>query len=651
MTFLAPALLALGLAAGVPLALHLMQRHQGRRVVFPALRYLRRAEREQATRLRLRQVLLLALRVLALLLLAAAAARPFLPVGGPGHHPTSVVVILDNSMASGAVIGERRVLDHLMGAARLTLARATADDRVWLIRGAQPWEPAVAGDLEVVADALRRTEPAATAMDVTSQLERAVSILSTEPAERVREIHLLSSLRGIALGRGLTATGLPPVLVLEPPSGIGHNRAITTIEVGGGLAPRSGERSTLGVTVRSFGSPPDDEPDSVDIRVSLDGVVRGVTRAPVDAVATLPFPAGEPGIVVGRVDIDPDAVAADDRRHFVTDVRPPPSVELSRALPFLDEAISVLEDAGRLRRASAGAGSVIIAPGASGAEAVRRGAALVVLPPESPVELAAANQRLTRAGIPWRFGPPATGEARLDPGTTGMDRLLEDVRVRQVYGLEPVGGPADTVLLRLHTGEPWAVAGDAGPGRYLLLATPLVPEAGNIPTSAAMLPLIDRAVTEWAPGTVGSADHRPGDVVSLPAADSIVRPDGSTDPVQAGAAYRLVLPGVYRVLAADSLVAAFAVNPPAHASDVRSVATAGIAELVPDGAVRSASATSWADAIFHRRLGRDVSLPLLVAALLVLLVESALAAAGQGRRRESVTAAGPGAGDPAGQAG
>src|SRR5688572_12682009 len=110
MGFLAPALLFLGIAIAVPLILHLFQRQQGPRMVFPALRYLRRAEKENARRIRLRQFLLLALRVLALLILAAAAARPFIRTGGAGHVPTAVVFVLDNSLSSGAVkIGRAHV--------------------------------------------------------------------------------------------------------------------------------------------------------------------------------------------------------------------------------------------------------------------------------------------------------------------------------------------------------------------------------------------------------------------------------------------------------------------------------------------------------------------------------------------------------------
>jgi hypothetical protein len=645
MTFLAPALLALGLAAAVPLALHLLQRHQGPRVVFPAVRYLRRAERDHATRLRLRHFLLLALRILALLLLAAAAARPFLPIGGRDHHPTSVVIVLDNTLASGAVAGDRRVLDHLSDAALATLDAATPDDRIWLVRAGQPWEPALTGEPGLLADAVRRTEPAATAGDLPRELARAASILATEAPERATEIHLLSPLRGSVTTGPVETTG-PPVLVLHPPGAPSRNRAVTAAEVGGGLPPRVGERSTVTTRVVDFGLETDERPDSVDVRLVVEGETRAATRVAMGGVATLALPQRGPGLFVGRVEIDPDALAADDRRHFVAHVRPPPRVWLAEPLPFLHEAVAVLEDASRIQQATAAASQVVIAPGGVGADAVRRGAAVVVLPPTSPLELGATNQRLSAAGIPWRMSPPGPGEARLEPAGSGLDHVLADVRLRQVYGLDPTGSGADTVLLRLRTGEPWAVAGATPAGRFVLLGTPLTPEGGTIPTSAAMLPLLDRMLSAWVVGEPERREHAPGDVVTLPKGDAMVRPDGTSDPIQPGAVYRLIQPGVYRVMENAETVDAYAVNPPPEASDIRPISRDALARLLPGHDVRPVRARAWERSIFQDRLGRDVALPLILAAAVLLLLESALAASGRGRRQPR-----PGTGDPIGPPG
>jgi hypothetical protein len=645
MTFLAPALLALGLAVAVPLALHLLQRHQGPRFVFPAVRYLRRAEREHATRLRLRQVLLLALRVLAILLLAAAAARPFLPAAGPDHPPTSVVIILDNSLASGAVVDDRRVLDHLRDAALQTVGRAGPDDRIWLIRAGQPWEPAVRGELDAVAAAVRGTEPSPGLADLAAELERAASILATEPAGRAAEIHVLSDLRYASAGAPATV-GDVPILVLEPPARLDRNRAVTAVEVGGGIAPRAGVGSVVTARIEGFGrSEQAESPDSVDARLVVDGVVRGVVRTSVGSVVSLPLPAADVGLVTGRVEIDADALAGDDRRHFVSAVLPPPTVLLTEPMPFLEEAMDVLAEAGRIRRG--GPGAVVVAPGALGADALQRGASIIVIPPASPLELAAANQRLGAAGVPWRFDPPGPGEARLDPRDTGMPGLLEDVRLRQVYGLDPIGEPGDTVLLRLRTGEPWAVAGEAEAGRYVLLASPLTLEGGTLPTSAAMVPLLDRAINAWALGAPAAGDHRPGAVVTLPAGDSVLRPDGSATLVPPESMYRLTEAGIYRVVAGDSVVAAFAVNAAPEASDVRAMTGRSAAALLAGSAGRAVSARAWADAVYQRRLGRDITLALLLGALLVLLAEAAVAAAGRPDRRAAAPAAGAGAPDAA----
>src|SRR5688572_28244205 len=113
MGVLNPILLVLAGAAAVPLLLHLFQRHHGPRVIFPALRYLRRAEIESARKIKLRQILLMLLRVAAVLLIALAAARPFVRAAGVSHAPTAVVIILDNSLSSATVEGEQRVLDVL----------------------------------------------------------------------------------------------------------------------------------------------------------------------------------------------------------------------------------------------------------------------------------------------------------------------------------------------------------------------------------------------------------------------------------------------------------------------------------------------------------------------------------------------------------
>ena len=77
MSFLSPLFLAGAAAAVVPIVLHLLRRRTEHRVRFAAVALLKDAPVEQSMQRRLRQWLLLALRVTALVLLALAFARPF----------------------------------------------------------------------------------------------------------------------------------------------------------------------------------------------------------------------------------------------------------------------------------------------------------------------------------------------------------------------------------------------------------------------------------------------------------------------------------------------------------------------------------------------------------------------------------------------
>lgn len=628
MTFLAPALLAIGAAVVVPLVLHLSRRDRRPRVVFPALRYLQRAESANARRIRFRQLLLLAARVLAVVLLAAAAARPFLPLGGQGHPPTSVVIILDNSLSTAAVVGDRRVLDELKDGARATLEAAGPGDRFWLVRAGQPWEPAVSGSVSEVARAVEGTVSSGGGADLVAAVGRAAAILATEPESRPTEIHLLSDLQAPGFGGppagAVGRQGTPPLRILRGavPQG---NKGLVGLEVGGGLAPRQGQPSTITATLHVSGS----TADTSAIRLVLDGSVVDVATAAEGEAAALRFAGRPAGWVTGHVELDPDGLSADDRRYFAFLVEPPPAVATADRLPFLHAALDVLEDNGRIRQVPLSTADVVFAPAGRGAVAVRNNAAVVVLPPNSPLELTAANRRLETAGIPWRFEAPRTGSARF---AGDDDRLgpLNDVQLRQVYGLTSARPSADTTLMRISNGDPWAVAGDAEKGRYVMVASPLTEAGGTLPTSTAMIPLLDRLITEWARRGTLAVDHRPGDLLRLEG-DSVAGPDGRTEPLTSEQ-YRLLQPGLYHVLSAGDTVRSLAVNPPAAESRLQTMTDEELAAALPDADLRLAGPGEWTDAIYHQRLGREVTRPVLASLLLILVLESGLAARGAARR-------------------
>ncbi len=101
-SFLSPLFLVGALTAAVPVILHLLKREPEPRIKFAAVKLLKHAPVENTEKHRLRELLLLALRVAALVLLALAFARPFFARGGAATASGVTVVALDTSYSLSA---------------------------------------------------------------------------------------------------------------------------------------------------------------------------------------------------------------------------------------------------------------------------------------------------------------------------------------------------------------------------------------------------------------------------------------------------------------------------------------------------------------------------------------------------------------------
>jgi Aerotolerance regulator N-terminal/von Willebrand factor type A domain len=625
-----PGFLAAAVAVGVPLFLHLFQRHQTRRVSFPALRYLQRTEREHARQIRLRQLLLLLVRVAALLLLVGAGAR--LVVGGRGasHPSTAVVIVLDNSLSSGSVIGETRVLDRLKARAIETLDEATDEDRFWLLRAGEPWTPTLPASAAEARAAVEATEPTDARGDLDAALARAVELLSTSGFER-REIHLLSDLQATAFGSlAGGVAGQTDVVVYTPQLGRPPNHALTGVSVGGGLPPLEGQRST--VVVQTLGAPGDTT--SLPVRVVIDDRVRSAATIPPGSGRALSLPPTGSGWVRGYADTDPDALRADDRRYFSYRSRPPARVRIAGDPGlFVREAIAVLREAGRIEIASASDARFILAADGEALGSLRADAAALITPPADPTRLPALNRRLAQAGVPWRFDASTPrGEATL--AGRALPDALADVKIRARYGLSLTAdpGPAPTRTLAETPEGPWAIEGTtpAG-GSYLLIASPLDVASSSLPVSTGLVRFIDWATSGWAGAGRISTASTTGDRLDAPRGATRVRlPSGDLREIDGTRTVsRTGRAGFYTFLADDSVVEVAALNPPVAESRLEPLARSLIESTVGGRVVMVRRDAGWRRAVFRSRRGPELWWPLLLAALLLLAVEIRLAASGR----------------------
>lgn len=599
MGFLAPWWLFLGAAVAVPLLIHLLRRRIATRIEFPAARYLARAEQEHSRKLRLRNILLMLLRVVIVASLALAAARPVTRWVGAGHAPTALAIVLDNSLSTQVVTDGRPLLSTLEGVAREALAQATAGDRLFLVtmdgrvRGGSP--ALLRGELD-------RVQPLDGAGDPRLALARAAGAVRSSGLEGRQILVLTDGQRTSWRDASYDLAG-SQVLLWTPDRPPPPNRAVLAA-----AAQPTRWTPTGAVSARLLSA------DSASYRVLLAGrtLARG-SAAPGEEILVHATPP-ERGWVAGSVELEPDELPGDDVRHLAAWIGPAPGVTATPgAGPFVATALDALRANGRV---AAGRDASI-----ASADELTAGPTLVTAP-EDPVRLGAANRALERAGIPWRFGAARRGE------TAVRGPQLDATTVTLRYELLRQGvAPADT--LALAGNEPWIVA---GPG-YVLVASHLDPQATSFPLRASFLPWLASVLTERLAGDGGGViTTTPGARLARPAwAEELEPPEGA----RVALADSFDAPsrtGTYFLVRGGHRVGAIVVDPESEESQLdrwseRELAGRLRGERVD--AVRDPSAL--AARAFRGASRRSLIGPLLVAALALLAVEAVLVRAGTRR--------------------
>ncbi|MCY4573283.1 MAG: VWA domain-containing protein, partial [Gemmatimonadetes bacterium] len=198
MGFLNPLFLLAGAAVLVPIILHLFYRQESKIFTFPAIRYLLRTEREHARQIRTQQLLLLLLRAAIVVLLVLLGARIHTPGAGGSHDPTALALVIDNSLSTTIIQDGSRLLDTLKAVARQSVANASHDDVIWVVRAGTPWEPAVPGGVPQARSAIDATLPAHTFGDLGRAIERARALVGQSELPD-REVHVFTDLQATAL--------------------------------------------------------------------------------------------------------------------------------------------------------------------------------------------------------------------------------------------------------------------------------------------------------------------------------------------------------------------------------------------------------------------------------------------------------------------
>ena len=580
--FLHPWMLAGLAAAGIPVLLHLLARREPPTVIFPAVRYLVDTTREHQRRLKLQHWLLLLLRTLLIAALMLAAAGPTLPVRGlPGHAPSALVLVLDNSVSSGALIAGTPRLAQLMAAAAAVLRQARTGDALWLIAADQVPRR---GDPASLTTVVGQLEVSPRRLDLGQTVTLAALVLSAE--RRPAQILVVTDLQATALSA--TETRIP-IVVARPGDLPARNVGVAAVDPG--PQPWSTDGGRVAVTLTG------DSGAAVPISVVFGGRPARQALGTVGGVTLVSAPGVPAGWWRADASLDGDELRLDDRRTAIVRVAPPARVDCAAAGRYAAAACAVLRQNGRL----ADGNEITVGP-------LGRGTS-VVLPPEDPAAVGALNRELARRGVGWTFGAPSALAEVSDSGA-----LVGRERIERRYALVS-SASGRTGVLATAGRTPWVVRG----ANMVLVGSRLDPAWTGLPLSAGFMSFMDALLNRVARGEVVLLSSPPGDPVLLPDVVTEVRAGERSWRVEGGAAFRAPDIGSYFLLAGGDTVGALSVNPDPRESALTAASDGRLTQLWPGA--RVVPLAGAADAAFRSLARGDLRGPLLVAALLLGLAE------------------------------
>lgn len=349
MGFESPLFLIALAGAAVPVIIHLIFRVRKRVVIFGSNRFLEQAVRKHKKRLRLRDILLLLMRVALIALIALAFARPTfdLPPDAREGARRDVVFVLDDSLSMSAGRLARTNLDEAKSRVLDALAALAKGDRAGLVlcSGGGRVASALTTDLGPLSAKVRATGPTYFKAELAPALRAALGLLSaaTGDAAPRRLVAVASDLQRTswtkaALG-ALETAGVEFEVIL--PQAESANLAVV------GAASESsfwspGTPVTVRARVANFGK---GEANGVAVRLrvgsaSAPRAERTVTiPAESEVTVELAFMASAPGEYAASVEVEGgDSLSADDTRRLVLNLRDRVRVLVVSDAPFRRDA-------------------------------------------------------------------------------------------------------------------------------------------------------------------------------------------------------------------------------------------------------------------------------------------------------------------------
>jgi len=617
MIFLNPAVLLGLLAASIPVLIHLLNLRKLKKIEFSTLSFLKELQKNKIRKIKIKQWLLLALRVLVILFLVLAFARPALEglaIGGTtSAAKTSAVFIIDDTFSMSVVDGRGSYLNQARETVNILLNQLQEGDDAALLRVSDLNEDIkLSNNLQAVRKAANNLKPAYTSGYLNNAIVKAGQILA-ESNNFNKEIYVLSDFQKGGLADNKSLSDLSEIL--------NDKVKLYTFNYSGKEVFNIGIDS-LKLNTQIFGK---DKPVSFKVAVTNyskssnwnDGVVslfvngersaqQSVTLAPgqkteIDMEAVIK----KAGFADIYAEIEDDDILQDNRRYIGINVPAeiPVIIFADDAVTtrFLELALNAVNGEGALKitnknlnqvssvNLSQYAVAVVAGAGTNVSnlkEFVNNGGGLFIMPGQSS-SLPDFNQLLTSLGL-----PAAAGEAGVLNKTENASSFLEaelnhpvfmdifsDKRKKKlespdIYRHFKINTSGSGVnIIKLMDNSSFLSEFKKGKGKVFVLASAPVLSWSNFPLKSIFAPLINKSVFYLASKDKPEEDFTAGteaDVnisgISVPQV-KIARPDNTDEffnteksPGNYLPYKKTDIPGNYLAYSGEKLIDNFSIN-------------------------------------------------------------------------------------------
>ena len=335
MSFLNPFMLLGVLGIALPILAHLLNKHEFRKTPWAAMQFLNRNVRVRSRQIKLRDLLLLCLRCLALLFLILALARPAWKGGTatwfPGEPRAGVVIALDASFSMDhggknttrfqrALDQVKVISEHIQQGDPVSLILLGGEDEV-LIRN-------MAFDPEKFSTILQNAKVAPVGLDLDRVPKRLKELVEDMDAPQ-KEVYFITDVQArdwrqssARFQESLTDLRNSAKVFLIPVAGTPANLAVTDLKLVSGTL-RKGSTARYQATVHNYGTDP---VSNIEVQCRVEGVQIDSKSIPLIAAGAseavslfVPFHNAGPTRITAE--ITGDLLPTDDVRRIVAVVR------------------------------------------------------------------------------------------------------------------------------------------------------------------------------------------------------------------------------------------------------------------------------------------------------------------------------------------